>query len=286
MGTCANVPPLLILPFFWLSKGVSVGVLDDLKKEAQAAAAEQARETTARAKALAEAREQIAPRMRKAFKYFEELKQHLELVNREIRATYGVRGIGRVDGLLQGKYSVTASDPQSLEKFSFRCVCAKSGVFQVNQADPASAAAYKAYLRDNRLQAKVRDAGKGAATFMVQPVVPVVVEFSSDYERVGIGLRVRNLNEIGVERHSLDVEQLDEKLLDEVAKAILRTDNRFDELVGNVISQSGQIRLKRKIRAAMRQKELEAELEEQRIKKEQGISQILSRRLFGRKDDA
>lgn len=262
-----------------------MGVLDELKKEAEAAAADKAREEAARASALAQAREQIEPRMREAFRYFEELKQHLEAVNREIAASYEIRGVGRVNGLAQGQYRVSAADPESLDRFSFRCVCAKSGMFQVMQQDAASVAAYRDYLKDNGLKATARDSGRGAL-FKVESVVPVAVEFSAHYERGAIVLQTRNLTAIGVSRHTLRVEQLEPKLLDEVAKAILRSPSRFDEVVDPSITQSGKVRLKKKIRAAMRQKEIEAEMAEREAQRQETLTRRFSRTLFGRKDDS
>ena len=146
-----------------------MGVLDELKQEVQAIEAEKARETTSRAEVLAAARERLVPCMRMAYKYFNELKQHLQVVNREIEASYEIRDTGLVDGLIQGQYGVATDNPEQIEKFSFRCVCAKSGVLQVNQSDLASVTSYRDYLRANGLQAKVRDSAKnkGGALFMV-----------------------------------------------------------------------------------------------------------------------
>ena len=261
-----------------------MGVLDELKQEAEAIEAEKAHDTTSRTDALARAREQIEPRMRKAYKYFEELKQHLQVVNRVIEASYEIRGAGRVDGLTQGQYSVSAENLEQLDKFSFRCVCAKKGVLQVNQGDVASVAAYRDFLRANGLQAKARDSttSKGGTLFMIQPAVPVVVEFSADYEAEAIILRVRNLTNIGVMRHTLKPEQVDEKFLDEVAKAILRQANRFDEITGNSISDAAKLALKKKLQAAMREKQLAEEAAQRELAKDRTITQRFTRTLLGR----
>jgi len=263
-----------------------MGVLDELKKEAEVIAARKAREEAALAAAKANAREQIEPCMRKAFQYFTELKQHLEVVGREIVATYDIHGVGRVKGLVQGQYTVSASDPEVMDKFAFRCVCAKSGVFQVMQEDVASVAAYRDYLRDCGMKARVRETGRGKALFKVESLVPVAVAFVADYERPAIRLRLRNLTAMGVIDNTLSAKEVDAKLLDEVAKAILRVDNRLDEMVGSTLTTTGKVRLKTKIRAAMRQKQAEAELAERKAMKEETHTKRFSRTLFGRKDDA
>lgn len=260
-----------------------MGVLDELKKEAESVSAQKARETTARAETLAQARARLEPRMQALYKYFGELKQYLQVIDREITASYDFKDAGRIDGLVQGQYMVATEQPEQIQKFSFRCVCAKPGAVQVNQADAASVAAYRDYLRDNALQAKVRETGKGGALFMVQTAVAVVIEFSADLERMAIRLRVRNLNVIGVIHYVLSVEQVTDNLMDELAKAVLRQPNRFAEMVGDELSQTGKVRLQKKMKAILRQKQIEDELAAREAASEQTLTGRLSRTLLGRK---
>ncbi|MFT5172456.1 MAG: hypothetical protein ACI8W7_000620 [Gammaproteobacteria bacterium] len=261
-----------------------MGLLDELKQEAQAIEAEKARETTSREKALAGAREQIEPCMRRAYKYFSELKQHLQVVDREIDASYEIRGAGKIDGLKQGQYGVSTENPDQLDKFTFRCVCAKSGALQVNQDDVAAVTKYRDYLRDNGLQAKMRDSTKvsGGVVFMVQPAVPVVVEFSANYERVIIALRVRNLTSIGVARHLFRPEQVDEKFLDEVAKTILRQPSKLAEITGDVLSNTSKMELKKKVQAAIREQEIADQVAQREAAEERTITKRFARTFLGR----
>ena len=117
---------------------------------------------------------------------------------------------------------------------------------------------------------------------MVQPAVPVVVEFTADFEQGCVSLRVRNLTSIGVSRHNLLTEQVDDKFLDEIAKAILRQPNRFDIITGNSIRHTGKLQLKKKIQAAMREKELADEIEQREAAQERTITKRISRTLLGR----
>ena len=261
-----------------------MGLLDDLKKEAEAVTAEKAREDAQRQEALRQAHARLEPLMQKLYKYFDELKSHLKVVNREVTTSYRIQGIGEVGDLKQGQYGVSTERVEKIEKFTFRCVCAKSGSYQVTQPDTASVAAYRDYLRDNGLQAKVRDSGQGSATFMVQAAVPVVVEFTADYKRVVVTLRMRNLKGIGVTRHTLNPDVITDKFMDELAKAIIRAPNTFDELVGDALSQTGKIRLKKKLQAAVRQKRIEEEQARKESEREDSITRRFGRTLFGKKE--
>jgi len=261
-----------------------MGILDDLKKEAEAVEAERARETTARQRALGDAEARLEPIMQRLYKYFRDLKQQLAVVEKKVLADYEIKGIGRVEGLEQGQYGVSTERTERIQRFVFRCVCAKDDVFEVNQRDSASVAAYRDYLRDNGLKGKVRDTEKGGALFMVEPVVPVVVEFIADYEKVAIQIRMRNLRSIGITRYTLTPEKLDEKLQDELAKLVLRAPNRFDELTGNAMSEDDKTRIKRQLQEQLRQKQLEEERAAREEQTTPSITQRFGRTLFGRKD--
>jgi hypothetical protein len=265
-----------------MGAAAAMGILDDLKKEAEALEAEKARDSTTRRAVLEEARAEIEPLMQTLYNYFSELKQHLTTVNKEISASYEIRGVGLVEDLKQGQYGVSTERIEQIEKFTFRCVCASTGVYQVNQRDAAAVTSYRDYLRDNGLKAKVRDTGKGSALFMVEPVVPVVVEFKADYERKAIRLRLRNLKDIGVTRHLLSLDKVNETMMDELAKAVLRTPNKFDEVIGNALSESYKTRIKEQVKEQMRQKMMEDE--SARRGGDGSITKRMGRTLFGRKD--
>lgn len=260
-----------------------MGILDDLKKEAEAVEAERARETTARQRALDQAHARLEPLMQRAYRYFSELKQHLVVVEKKVLVDYEIRDIGRVEGLEQGQYGVSTERPEQIERFMMRFVCSKSGAFEVNQRDAGAVGAYREYLRDNGLKAKMRDTGKGSALFMVEPVVPVVVEFIADYERTAVRMRMRNLRSIGVTRYSVPPERFDEKLLDELAKLLLRVPSRFDEMTGNALSETGKTRIKQQLQEQLRKKQLEDE-QASRPEKTESITQRFGRTLFGRKE--
>jgi hypothetical protein len=265
-----------------MGAAAAMGILDELKKEAEAAEAEKARDDTVRQQELERSRAEIEPLMQSLYKYFSELKQHLTAVNKEVAAAYDIRGVGLVEGLQQGQYGVSTERIEQIDKFTFRCVCAATGVYQVNQRDAASVASYRDYLRDNGLKAKVRDTGKDSALFMVEPVVPVVIEFKADYERKAIRLRLRNLKDIGVTRHLLSLDKVNETMMDELAKAVLRTPNKFDETIGNALSNSYKTRIKEQVKEQMRQK-----LQEEESARRGGdgsITKRVGRTLFGRKD--
>lgn len=259
-----------------------MGILDDLKKEAEALEAERARETTARQRALNDAQARFEPLMQRAYRYFNELKQHLDIVKKQVVVDYDFRDVGRVEGLEQSQYGVSTERPERIQRFTFRFVCAKSGAFEVNQRDAGAVAAYRDYLRDNGLKAKVRDTGRGAALFIVEPVVPVVIEFIADYERNAVRIRLRNVKSIGVTRYTVPPEKFDEKLLDELAKMVLRTPNRFDELTGNALSETGKVRIKKQLQEQLRRKEIEDQAA--RSEKTESITQRFGRSLFGRKE--
>ncbi len=260
-----------------------MGILDELRKEAESEAARKVREAENRERALLEARRRLEPSMQAIYKYFSELKQHLELLNKEVLASYEIKGAGLVQGMKQGNYGLSTGRPDRIDNLTFRCACVGRKLLQVNQRDAASVAAYREYLKQHRLQAKERDAGGGSAVFLVQPVVHVSVMFTADVEKAAIELRIRNLVALGVARHTLTTEQASEKLLDELAKALLRKDNEFDEMVGCSLTSTGKIRLRKSIQAVARQRQIEEERALKEAAREQSLTKRFGRTLLGRK---
>jgi hypothetical protein len=116
----------------------------------------------------------------------------------------------------------------------------------------------------------------------VQPAVPVVVEFSANYERVIIALRVRNLTSIGVARHLFRPEQVDEKFLDEVAKTILRQPSKLAEITGDVLSNTSKMELKKKVQAAIREQEIADQVAQREAAEERTITKRFARTFLGR----
>ncbi len=258
-----------------------MGVLDELKREAEALEARKARENALNKERQARIESKLRPCMASLYKYFEEFKRHLELVNPKIVADYDVRELGPLTGLHQGNYALITENPQRIEKFSFRCVCAKDGVVELKRADRASRVQYEEYLGQHGLKAKIVDVSHGGAVFHVAAAVPASIDVELDFEDAKVVVRTRNLPRLGQNLFRLPPAEITDSLMDELAKAILRKPNRFDIAAESSLTETGKVRLKRKFSSLVRQQQVQQELESKSAKA--SIAKRFTRGLLGRR---
>ena len=64
---------------------------------------------------------------------------------------------------------------------------------------------------------------------------------------------------------------------------MLRAPNRLDELVGNALSETGKIRLRKQIKSQMRQQQIEEELAQAERERKQSMTRRFGRTLLGRR---
>lgn len=101
-----------------------MGLLDDLKREADRIRVERDAEEMRQAELEGIYCTALAPRLIDIHRYLTEMLEHLEEVNWVVDATFGFPGIGRVGGLRQGNYRVHIDSHQTPKKVRLNCVCA------------------------------------------------------------------------------------------------------------------------------------------------------------------
>ena len=79
-----------------------------------------------------------------------------------------------------------------------------------------------------RFTSKVTADGDGV--FFVDAYVPITFEFESDYENAKINIRIRNLDSLGSDRVTFEPHRINDELMEEMAKMIVRKDNRFQAI--------------------------------------------------------
>ncbi len=260
-----------------------MSILDELKKEAEATQARHDSEVQAVKIRRTRAEAALLPKMNAMFEYFNELQNYVQVVKPDVNVSLKLLEIGNVTGLGQGDYKLSTDNREQITSFTFRFVCSKKGAAQVVVEEGNMATAYRDYIRDNQLRAKVRPGNKGGSVFIVDMTIPVSVSFSIDMENAQLILRLRNFETMGVTQHSLTREQVDDKFLDELAKAILRKPNRLEVLLGNALSDTSRMKIKQHLKSVMRQKEIDDQLSRKKPVRE-SITKKFSRTFLGRKN--
>ncbi|MDX1432114.1 MAG: hypothetical protein R3286_06660 [Gammaproteobacteria bacterium] len=256
-----------------------MGVLDELKKEAQQVRAKVDEAKTSTEVKSEKKRREIEPKLKALYKYFKEFADHLNVVDPDVTGDYLLEGLGTLTNLRQREYKITTDDPEAVEKFTFHWVCSREGRQEFKVGNPVTAEMHRESLWNMNLRFNKRDLQDGAgAVFVVEAYVPVSFEFEADYERGLVRLKLKNLGALGVINHLYEPERVTGELMDELAKCVLRRPNRFDELSGNTLSDTTRQRIKE-------------QLEQERIQRDTELrgrggaksKTLLGGRLFGRK---
>lgn len=225
-----------------------MGLLDELKKEAEAVQQERNREVDASQAKHELIENELRPRMRELYSYFKELRDQLEVLDPDIHIDCEVEGMGTLRGLRQGKYRIATDDPQALDSFTFHYACEKPGRVEIRKPDRGAVERQREFLWSQNLRFQVRDSQKdGSGLFLLDAFVPVSIEFSIDAERGGIALRLRNVHGLGVMRHLFSADRLDKDFTEELAKVVLGKPNRFNELTGNVLPDEFRTQLRQQV---------------------------------------
>ena len=100
-----------------------MGLLDDLKREADRAREEKRAEEARLAELESLYRNAVAPRLMDIFHYLSEMIDHLKTVDWVVDAACQVPGLGTVGGLRQGNYSLRIDSHSTPRQVALRCEC-------------------------------------------------------------------------------------------------------------------------------------------------------------------
>ena len=260
-----------------------MGLLDELKQEAEILKSkedESAEETTQAE--LDRARRKLDPKMKALYKYFSEFCDHLNVVTPDVSGDYLLEGLGTLTNLRQCDYKLATEDPNSIQKFTFHWSCVGRGSKEFKISNPIVAEKHRETLWNYNLKFNKRDLQNGAgAVLLVEAFVPITCEFETDPARGVIRLKLKNLGALGIINHSYPPDKVNEELMDEFAKLVLRRPNRFDELSGEKMSDTLRQRIREGVEKEREQRNTELHIAES--DKQSSVTQRLKGSLFRRK---
>lgn len=259
-----------------------MGFLDELKKEAEQVKQREQESRSATDLERERVLRSIRPRMQKVHDYLKEACEQLNVLDPDVHMSYEVKGFGKLGPLRQGGYKVVAEEPRKLEKFTLSFACSRPDQVRFQVQGKERALAQKEYMWGANLRFTSKVTADGSGVFFMDAYVPVTLEFEADMENARINLRIRNLDGLGSSRIVYEPDVLDDELLEELAKCIVRQDNRFQDLSGNTVSKEMRMRLQQQLQYDAYKRQLEASLEggesdATAVKKKKG----LLRSLFG-----
>jgi len=230
--------------------------LSDIKQEAEL---QRERDAAGAASAI-EHLETVQPQLR-AFKLFlDDLAEQFRVLNPEVVHTYDVLGYARLTELRQGGYHIeTDGEGPLIRKLTLRyeCVGSTAKQFWVENRDECNTV--KQQLHSHSLVFRFKDEANWRYIFTLQPLIKVEFTFEPHPTEVGIRLTAKNFERLGVTSYSFAAHTVNDVLLDEFGKKLVKQENKFEKISGYRVAQDVRKQFQEKI--AARQKERLAELE-------------------------
>lgn len=257
-----------------------MGLLDDLKSRADVQReVEQASEAS-----LAERerfyREEIQPRMVRAYQFFTEMADQLNYLKMETRHDYPLLPEGKTCSLRHEGYKVVIDSSKNLKQLdlNFQCSLDKPLEFDIigkdavlNHCDRLDRYYFK-YERKIKKDARLEIE---SARFRIEGPLPMKVVLAVDVDKGVIKLGIRNFTDPGVSQYVLKPEQFDEAFQDRLGKFILREEISLFE---DTVSDDARDRLRKQIQQEQAQREQELREAEERQAVEEAAQKESSRK--------
>lgn len=211
-----------------------MGLLDDLKKEAETLKNQQAERTQSlKANAV-----QVDQALRTIFKYMHELFRQLNVVKPPCERAYNLLTVGKIDGLLQSDYRIDYRTSQSnnseqYEELTITFRRSKPDTFVVKRE-----AELIERFRDLLWQNNMRFTSEAVRNdrrvithefFTVNNDVICGADVVGDYEEGVIRFKLKNVEDFGPSIYTLEPSVINDKSLEDLAKLFIgKVDTNFE----------------------------------------------------------
>jgi len=205
-----------------------MGILDDLKKEAEQKKVREGEESLLREERERFMREVLDPTMRGLFNFCHDLSKHLNYVNPDINAHYRIPGVRNVQDFKQGEYFV---EDYHEGHFTFRFICSNKQKYRIQTNTDADLERIKDFLWRRGLRYQSREyfdsSYNKAGEFHVEGRVQIDLEFTARQDNQSIEIKISNYGDFETMTVSVDPVDVDERFHDELGRFVMRQPNRF-----------------------------------------------------------
>jgi hypothetical protein len=217
-----------------------MGLLDDLKKEAEELKRKQLEETQNKIQSLNQNFVLVQGKLAQIYRFLHELISQLNVVKLEVPRSYYIGGFGQVDGMRQTDYAVatkniTLDNRDFIKEIHLRFKCVTDKELKVTKESEAAVEQFRDYLWRNNLKFDCHEIRnprgyleKGEFTLANSILINFLV--SADFDQAKIKIASRNFEMLGVSEFTYDAEEINEALLDEFGKYLIGKPNRFRTL--------------------------------------------------------
>ncbi len=264
-----------------------MGLLDDLKSEAEKLQDQQSSEEINRERLEAVYREEINPKMLMISNYFSEFADQLNILKPDTKVSYTIPGYKEIKGLIQKEYSISADSLERIKKLRLRFNAELPNEIEFSVTPKSKSTETRKFFEQQNItfsEWPVRDAQQQVIglTFQLKLKVEILFMFDVNIESSSIQLSVVNFETFGVTQKSYRPESINEKWLEDVGAYILRKTETMHSLeISDEMKQKLREQLKRaendRIREAEEMDALRAKQEREESQKENRFFKIFKR---------
>ena len=227
-----------------------MGLLDELKKEAQKKEELERQRNAELAAQQAFYDEHLRPVMRRVHDYFSELVEQLNKVEPDVHPEYPLAPEGQPPVVLkQGNYNFRSDDFERPRTIIVRAECELEKQYEFFVRTGSAVTRYAALLDDHKLRYHSKNHldekhDVASATFTLEGPLAVQIRLRASAEDRCVHIDLLNIEAQPLKRYKLQPEKVDETLLDRLARMLIREESMLVEVK---ISEDARAELRRKL---------------------------------------
>ncbi len=273
-----------------------MGILDQLRDEANLKQESEFAEIDEQQKLENEYQANILPKMQRTFTFLKEIIEHLGYLDKAIEIADYSQDYPQIGHLVQKDYSINTDGYGGFSSFdrimqiNVNFTCAGRGSFTYELEGKNRIEREVGFLHSKNVPFDwnqfVNSAGVESARFTITRKIPVRFKFEVDFEKSKIRLLINNHENFSVYKKTFEPQEVDEELLDEVIRFMLRKDSDFIRLD---INNQDKERIKKKAEEMQMQQakwleEIHIEEEQEKQQQEESDSKFFNRiKSFGKR---
>ncbi len=254
-----------------------MGLLDDLRNQVEGQRTSEQEESARLGESEQYYRNQILPRMIKAYQFFKELTEHLNYIKIDTLPEYPLFADGSTHPMRQEGYAVLIDSSKELKQIdvTFQCVLDNPITFDVYSKDASlshSDRLDRYFIKYERKDKKNAMLDVVASRFTILGPLPLKVGITANIANRDIRIALRNFTDPGTSTYTIKAEEFDDAFLDKLGKFILRqAQSLFGTTTSMSMSDDAKAQLREKILREQQLREQELKEAEERERQEEEL---------------
>lgn len=237
-----------------------MGILDQLRDESTLKQASEFTQLDEQQQLENSYKENILPKMQRTFTFLKEIIDHLAYLEKDVEIEDYSQRYPQIGKLAQSGYKISTdgyggfADFERIMQININFSCIGHGSFKYELEGRGRVEREVAFLHSKNVPFDwnqfVSKSGVETGSFTITRKIPIRFKFDVDFKRSKIKLLINNHEDFSVYKKIFEPHEVDEELLDEVIRFMLRKDSDFIRL--DINNQDKQ-RIKKKAEALQAQ---------------------------------